>query len=130
MEEMEDQFAVKSIKSEIQIPVDESNSDSNNDDKFESSAKKTRSTKTTGRQFQKIISFVEDYSKRGKKLCSKEWNHLTDQLNAIGPPFHTSDEWRKIWTDKGSRSRKKLATCGVVGNQHDSWIIPGMSIFN
>lgn len=52
------------------------------------------------------------------KLLS-EWNELTKELNYLGPPHHTSEEWRRIWS-KMKYNKKKTTSTTVLGSSKDN----------
>lgn len=46
---------------------------------------------------------------RGKADDSQTiaWEELSAELNQIGPPFHSSIDWRRVWTDFKSNQKRK-----------------------
>ncbi|XP_067621523.1 myb-related transcription factor, partner of profilin-like [Eurosta solidaginis] len=48
--------------------------------------------------------FGEDKSK-----CDFKWNEVANKINALGPQIRTVVEWKKIWADLKSRTKRKLA---------------------
>lgn len=74
--------------------------------------KRKRSSKTTEAQMDKILAFMQshpDFTKGRSienEMLTKDWDRLTEDLNNMGPPIHTSNEWRKVWSDsKGNKKR-------------------------
>lgn len=62
---------------------------------------------------EKIISFMsmnQDFTKGSTKSEDHQilaWENLTVELNAMGPPQHSSKEWRTVWSRfKGNKKRK------------------------
>lgn len=74
-----------------------------------------RSRKITSVQCEKLKCFMDvnpDFTK-GKTSQNQlhSWEKLCDELNAIGPPHHSSLVWRRVWTDfKASQKRKPKRT--------------------
>lgn len=70
-----------------------------------------RSSKTTPLQYQKLKEFMQTHMDftRGKADDSQTlaWEDLSAELNRIGPPFHSSIDWRRVWTDFKSNQKKK-----------------------
>lgn len=58
-----------------------------------------------------ILCFVENDGKQmDKKTYESLWDNLAAQLNDIGPPDHTTSEWKRIWSvHKYNKKRKQLA---------------------
>lgn len=70
--------------------------------------------RTTPEQFDKLISFMQthpDFTKGTSKADEEQeiaWNVFTDELNEIGPPVHSSKEWRTVWSQyKANKKRKR-----------------------
>lgn len=70
-----------------------------------------RSSKTTPLQYQKLQEFMQTHMDftRGKADDSQilAWEELSAELNQIGPPFHSSIDWRRVWTDFKSNQKRK-----------------------
>ncbi|XP_036345995.1 nuclear apoptosis-inducing factor 1-like [Rhagoletis pomonella] len=74
--------------------------------------------KTSSAQFDVLVKELEknpDLAKgapmfgASKSLVELQWNELANKLNAHGPPQRTATEWKKIWADLKSRTKKKIA---------------------
>ncbi|KAJ6642619.1 hypothetical protein Bhyg_07572 [Pseudolycoriella hygida] len=81
------------------------------DDSTESKKRK----RTSDEQLSKIIAFMEEYPDFGKGSTKSDndktlaWECLVAELNALGPPQHTSREWRTVWSRyKGNKKRKSV----------------------
>lgn len=46
---------------------------------------------------------------RTKELLD-EWEQLSEKLNKIGQPYHTSSKWRRIWTKVKSNRKRRLGS--------------------
>lgn len=84
---------------------------------FETETASKKRTRTTDVQLDKIISFMtthSDFAKGSTKLDDEQtlaWEKLTEELNAMGPPHHSSKEWRTVWSRyKGNKKRKSDAS--------------------
>ncbi|XP_017467875.1 PREDICTED: nuclear apoptosis-inducing factor 1-like [Rhagoletis zephyria] len=84
---------------------------------MEGSARKTL-TKTTTTQFEVLVKEMERNpdlargvavfgSDRGR--VEERWEEIMRKINSHGPPTRTAVEWKKIWADLKSRTKKKIA---------------------
>ncbi|XP_017477540.1 PREDICTED: uncharacterized protein LOC108367439 [Rhagoletis zephyria] len=76
------------------------------------------SKKTSSAQFNVLVKELEknpDLARgapmfgASKSLVELQWNELANKLNVHGPPQRTATEWKKIWADLKSYTRKKFA---------------------
>lgn len=74
----------------------------------ETIVKSSRSKKTTESQKEMLFTFMHcrpDFpvgrlkDNEETKTILKEFDGLVTELNAIGPPVHSANEWRKIWSE-------------------------------
>lgn len=49
-----------------------------------------------------LKSFSEE---RSAEFKASAWEVLSKQLNDLGPPTHTINEWKKIWSEHKSKSK-------------------------
>ncbi|XP_037041744.1 putative leucine-rich repeat-containing protein DDB_G0290503 [Bradysia coprophila] len=79
-----------------------------------------KQSKTTPQQIQTITESFEEIC--GKKLSKQDlnlfWDKLTTELNNVGPPFRTSDEWRRVWIMHKANKKRKYT--GSNQGQQDS----------
>lgn len=68
--------------------------------------------RATSEQLEKLISFANihpDFTKGSNKEDADQdidWQNLTAELNAMGPPIRTCKEWRTAWSQyKGNKKR-------------------------
>ena len=56
-------------------------------------------------QFEELVRFMEanvgiargyTSTKDGKKEAKKQWEEISNILNALGPPIRTENEWRRV----------------------------------
>ncbi|XP_017468542.1 PREDICTED: uncharacterized protein LOC108360661 isoform X1 [Rhagoletis zephyria] len=84
---------------------------------MEGSARKTLK-KTTTTQFEVLVKEMERNpdlargvavfgSDRGR--VEERWEEIMRKINSHGPPTRTAVEWKKIWADLKSRTKKKIA---------------------
>lgn len=102
------------------IMYDSDGADSADDN--DSDKKKKRSSKTTKPQIHKIQMFMQKYPDFTKGKADKNqtlaWGKLSEELNAIGPPYHSSLDWRVVWTNfKANRKRKEPTEIAVNDGQ-------------
>lgn len=73
---------------------------------------------TTHEQFYALVSAMEDHPDlatnapsfgSNKADLDKRWDDISKSLNALGPPERTVNEWKKVWADLKSRTKKKIA---------------------
>ncbi|KAI8117063.1 uncharacterized protein LOC111687944 [Lucilia cuprina] len=75
--------------------------------------------RTTDKQYSLLTHEMSRFSlqnRSGKKVdATKHWNNLTEKLNALGPPYRTIPQWKKVWTDfrrfhskRGFKSKPKF----------------------
>ncbi|KAM7351055.1 uncharacterized protein ACRADG_004038 [Cochliomyia hominivorax] len=57
------------------------------------------------------------------------WNNLTEKLNALGPPYRSVQQWKKVWTDfkrfhskRGFKSRPKFTKTFENDHERDKQI--------
>lgn len=82
-----------------------------------SSGSITRRTKTNPAQFQKLIAYMRyngDFNRDSRRpdpttpfRIDDQWDGITAELNAIGPPFRTNAQWRRAWTVYKSNKRRR-----------------------
>lgn len=98
--------------------------DSENSEEFENNGNgKENKKKITKVQSKKLISTMDgriDHISKGKMKADektirmlREWDELTQELNVLGPPHHTSSEWRRMWT-KMKYNKKRKSSTGVL----------------
>ncbi|XP_037826967.1 uncharacterized protein LOC119614952 [Lucilia sericata] len=73
---------------------------------------------TNSNQFQVLISLMESNEKlakclpasgaRERLLLEEAWNNVAREVNSFGPPERTGFEWKKIWADFKSRTKRKV----------------------
>ncbi|XP_073823692.1 uncharacterized protein [Musca autumnalis] len=51
-----------------------------------------------------------------RQQADREWQEIVDKLNAIGPPYRSMSEWKKVWSDARSRLRKRM--CDQLMKKH------------
>lgn len=57
----------------------------------------------------RALSVEHDESQIDKATFDLLWDNLAAKLNYIGPPDHTTSEWRRIWSvHKYKNKRKRL----------------------
>lgn len=103
------------LHSDSVIMVDEGGSEKEsgvyNLTESEKPIEKKKYSRTTDAQFEKLLAYMEtheDFSK-GKTSESQAaaWNIVVSELNGMGPPIRTAEEWRIVWSNlKGNRKRK------------------------
>lgn len=49
-----------------------------------------------------------------------EWNVLSSELNAIGPPQHSTSKWRRVWTKMKSRRNKQSPSVLLTRGENKS----------
>lgn len=72
---------------------------------MEVAQKKTRAPKTTNKQLDFLITYMENHTAfatgkllgaRGKPAHDLQWQQLTDQLNSLDGPSKGTEGWKKI----------------------------------
>lgn len=41
-------------------------------------------------------------------MDKEKWDKLSVDINKLGPPMHTSSEWKRIWSTHKYNKRKRL----------------------
>lgn len=55
-------------------------------------------------QIKKIVTFMQthtDFNKgtaKANEVLERAWENLASELNAMGPPVHSSKQWRSVWS--------------------------------
>lgn len=95
------------------------NNESDNDEESESRLTEGRHKKNvTPAQVKKLISAMDgrpDRISKGKmksdaqtKELLVEWEQRSEKLNKMGPSYHESAKWRRIWTKFKSNRKRRL----------------------
>lgn len=103
--------------------------DSENSEEFENNGnEKENKRKITAVQSEKLISVMDgrtDHISKGKMKSDektlgmlREWDNLAQELNVLGPPHHTSSEWRRIWTKMKYNKKRKSSEVLCNRNQN------------
>ncbi len=86
--------------------------------------KRKRSTKINHNQIEKLIKFdANNSSSAGFVNKTKSWENLMSELNLLGPPSHTVDEWKRVLSQYKTNSKKKKATQESNGEIHIKFVI-------
>lgn len=76
--------------------------------------RKKRSSKTKPLQYRKLQFFMQnhpDFTKgKANPTQLSDWEKLCVELNAIGPPQHSSIDWRRVWTDFKASHKRMLSS--------------------
>lgn len=91
----------------IEENYDSSCEDENCDPKSKNVTKKMkRSSSRTETQLQLLKSNVP---KKSLSLTDKNivWQSLSSQLNKMGPPHRTCEQWKKLWSEYKSKEKKR-----------------------
>lgn len=71
--------------------------------------KQNKFVRTTKEQFKKLISYMETHDDfdKGKARIAQQvaWDSFVIELNDIGPPYRTSEDWRIVWIGKSKACR-------------------------
>lgn len=72
---------------------------------------KKRCARTKKDQFELMLSFHNDNNAEvlGTLTYDQRWGDLTKQLNAIGPPNYSGNEWKRIWTERKYNKKRKTS---------------------
>ncbi|XP_052871301.1 uncharacterized protein LOC128276883, partial [Anopheles cruzii] len=80
--------------------------------KFTSSNLKNTDTRTTRRQFIKMVDIMETDPEIARAIKKGDqsafWDNLATELNAVGPPIKTTAIWKRVWFDYKCAVKKKL----------------------
>lgn len=110
--------------------ISENYSESENSEEFELNInEKENRKKITTAQSVKLFSTMNGWTNqisKGKMKSDqqtiqllRDWDELAQELNVLGPPHHTSSEWRRIWTKMKSNKKRKSLT-GVLYNRNEN----------
>lgn len=121
------------------IIIFEDNYDTDNSEEIKNDGNgKENKKKITTKQSEKLVSAMDgwtDHISKGKMKSDdktvqllREWDELTQQLNVLGPPHHTSSEWRRIWTKMKSNKKRKIST-GILCNRDENKKVKRKSTF-
>lgn len=100
------------------IYVDKGFSESESDEKSKEQAESSKENikKITRVQCKKLFSSMDGRPgfPKGKMKSNeetekllKDWEQLSSELNAMGPPQHSVSKWRRIWTKMKSKKKKE-----------------------
>lgn len=81
---------------------------------------KARCTRTTKQQFDLMFEFHNENNVEvlDNSTYNQRWNDLTEKLNAMGPPTHLGNEWKRVWSErKYNKKRKRTGE----GNSNSSY---------
>lgn len=98
------------------------NSDVNNrvcDNMDENKTDGGKRSRTKPKQFALIADFYEKHNEEflSKDTFDKLWDELSIQLNLLGPPTHSWQEWKRIWSEhKYNKKRKRSDVQVPEGN--------------
>lgn len=107
--------------SDLYNDIEYLNNESDNDEESESRLTENRHKKiVTPAQVKTLISAMDGRSNniskgkmksdpRTKELLEK-WEELSEILNKLGPPYHQSTKWRRIWTKVKSNRKRRLGS--------------------
>lgn len=74
----------------------------------------------TNSQLQANIFMIledNDEEKAGKKKYNELWDQLSTHLNTLGPPTHSTSEWRRVWSKyKYSKSKQSEQSNTLLGS--------------
>ncbi|XP_011883847.1 PREDICTED: uncharacterized protein LOC105570996 [Vollenhovia emeryi] len=85
---------------------------------MEVKVKKTRAPKTTNKQLEFLIAYMENHTAfatgklltaRGKAVHDEQWKQLTENLNCLDGPSKGIDGWKKLWCDQRNQARTRAA---------------------
>ncbi|KMQ86913.1 gpi-anchored protein [Lasius niger] len=84
---------------------------------MEVAQKKTRAPKVSNMQIEYLVAYMQNHiafatnkllGAKGKVTHDKQWQHLAEKLNSIGPS-KTVENWKKLWFDQRNQARARAA---------------------
>lgn len=106
---------------------EDSDTEQTQEPQSDTSHQSTGSKRGTRAQIQLLSDYMQkhtDLSKCHDIVAKNEaWNSLSVQLNEIGPPIRTADQWRRAWTCiKSQRKRQaEMHTSDVKKQKRNDW---------
>lgn len=81
-------------------------------DEYEATIKRKRCLRTTDAQFEKLFAYMQTHDDFSKGKASESqviaFNTLVSELNVMGPPYRTGEEWRVVWSNRKGNQKRKL----------------------
>lgn len=77
---------------------------------------KTRCPRTNKQQFDLMYAFHNDNNVEilDTITYNQRWDETTVKLNVMGPPQHSSIEWKRVWSERKYNRKRKRTDEGII----------------